>query len=208
MTSVITGDVVNSRLRKNQGIWMNPLKKEFEKLGASPKVWEIYRGDSFQLEVAKPENALWEVIKIKAIIKGVRGLDVRMAIGIGDKTYKSASVTQANGTAFVYAGETFNSLEKQKRTLGVKTPWESFNKAMNAMLDLALLQMDNWTNVAAQIVSASLQNPQMTQKELAALLRKKSQSDISEGRKRAAYNEIMAMEEYYSWQVKQYTQKK
>ena len=51
MTSIITGDIINSRAIANPKHWMEPLKKVLSVYGNNPKAWEIYRGDSFQVEV-------------------------------------------------------------------------------------------------------------------------------------------------------------
>ncbi len=78
MTSIITGDIVHSQM-SNPGIWMDLLKQQFLKSGSSPYTWEIYRGDSFQLEVVNPAKALETAILIKASIKCIKNIDVRMA---------------------------------------------------------------------------------------------------------------------------------
>ena len=99
MTSIITGDIVNSKMNE-PNVWIPLLKQALNLYGSEPKEWEIYRGDSFQLEI-KPEKALEASILMKATIKTIKGLDVRLAIGIGDKTYNSEKITISNGTAFV-----------------------------------------------------------------------------------------------------------
>ena len=63
------------------------MKYALDQYGQEPASWEIYRGDSFQLETT-PEKALEASIYIKANIKQLRNLDVRMAIGLGQKSYQ------------------------------------------------------------------------------------------------------------------------
>jgi hypothetical protein len=62
MTSVITGDIINSRSRSSSE-WIDDLKNVLRRVGESPKYWEIYRGDSFQLEIENPKEALYELFK-------------------------------------------------------------------------------------------------------------------------------------------------
>ena len=50
MTAVLTGDIINSRKSKTPD-WLSNLKETLNKFGQEPKHWEIYRGDSFQLEI-------------------------------------------------------------------------------------------------------------------------------------------------------------
>lgn len=87
MTSIITGDIINSK-KSAPKQWLEGLKTVLNYFGSSPLIWEIYRGDSFQVEV-KPKDALKASILIKAAIKQFEIIDVRLAIGIGDKTYQS-----------------------------------------------------------------------------------------------------------------------
>ena len=197
MIAIITGDIINSRDVKTQQ-WMPLLKSVLNKYGKEPKNWEIYRGDSFQIEV-KPEYALDIAILIKSTIKQFKLLDVRIAIGIGEKTYQSKKITESNGNAFIYSGECFEKLKKQ--TLAIKTKWEDFNKTMNLLFDLASLTMNNWTSTSSLIIKTALEKPNANQEELATLLDKK-QSNISTGLKRGGFDEIQKLLNYYKQEIK------
>mgnify|MGYP000745982392 CR=1 FL=1 len=70
MTSILTGDIINSR-NIDSNIWMPLLKSAFNTIGSTPKTWEIYRGDSFQIEIEKPEDALLFAFKLKTILKKI-----------------------------------------------------------------------------------------------------------------------------------------
>jgi len=139
MTSIITGDIINSR-ENNPQIWMPLLKDVLNKYGSEPTQWEIYRGDSFQIEIP-PIKALKVAILIKASIKQFKKLDVRIAIGIGDKSYTSKKITESNGSAFVNSGKCFEQLKKN--SLAIKSPFKGFDIQMNLLLELALLTMNN-----------------------------------------------------------------
>ncbi len=197
MTSIITGDIINSK-ESNPKNWLNALKGVLNNCGNEPKQWEIYRGDSFQLEI-KPENALETGILIKATIKQFKNTDVRIAIGIGDKIYTSEKITEANGTAFVNSGECFEQLKKN--TLAIKSPFTAFDIQINIMLELAQLTMNNWTATTAKLVKAALENPDLNQKELAKHFNK-TQGNISQGLKRSGFDEILKMIHYYNSQIK------
>lgn len=122
IVAIITGDIINSR-NANPKKWLTILKKALSHSGGSPSTWEVFRGDSFQLEVKNPADALLTAIRIKANLKTVKGLDARMAIGIGEKGYSAPRITESNGAAFVYSGEKLESLKKEKQNLAVKSPW-------------------------------------------------------------------------------------
>src|SRR5690606_38464016 len=113
MKAVITGDIVNSS-KVNPDTWLPKLKDVLNLFGNTPNEWEIYRGDSFQLIIKDPLMALKAAILIKASIKSIKSLDIRMAIGIGDISHSSQRITESNGPAFIYSGEKFETLKQDK----------------------------------------------------------------------------------------------
>lgn len=202
MTSIITGDIINSRKVAKPAGWLTALKKTLSAYGKSPKVWEIYRGDSFQVEVKDAHASFLAAIKIKASIKSFKDLDVRMAIGIGKKTFNASKITESNGDAFVNSGETFENIKRTRQTLAVKSPWPEMDKELNLIIDLASIAMDKWTPSSAELIKLSLQLNTSLQKELGRKL-KIRQSSISERQARAHYREIMDAESFFSMKIKQ-----
>lgn len=191
-TSVITGDIINSRKSPSNN-WLPVLREVLSQYGTEPLQWEIYRGDSFQLEV-KAEKALFAAIHIKASLKQIKNVDVRMAIGIGEKTYSSEKVTESNGSAFVYSGECFEKLNKN--TLAICSSHLDFDQEINLNLSLALLTMDHWGGKSSKIIKTAIENPKSNQNELAQILNR-SQSTISQSLKNAGYEEIMRLQNRY-----------
>jgi hypothetical protein len=206
MTSIITGDIINSRGIANQQEWLLPVKKLFLTYGKSPKVWEIYRGDSFQIEIKKPEEAFIVAICIKACVKSIRELDARMAIGIGRKDFDAPKITESNGEVFINSGEKFESLKKLKRNLAIQSPWPEIDKELNLMIDLASIAMDKWSPSSAELITLSLSNRTLSQKELGQVI-DRTQSSVSERQKRAHYDEIIALEEFYRNKIVQQLQR-
>lgn len=202
MIGVITGDIINSGKATNPGDWLSRLKIALAAEGPTPKVWEVTRGDSFQVEIAQPENVLQKALYIKALIKCIGGLDVRMALGIGNKTYDAPKISEANGEAFVRSGRLFDQLKKN--TLAISSPWEEVDKTINLCLELALLTMDRWTPNSAEIMALAIEHPGKTQLELAKILQI-SQGRISERQQRAGYDEIIKMEAYFRDTIRQKT---
>lgn len=201
MTSIITGDIINSQ-KVSPHIWLQKLKLELNCVGKNPLTWEIYRGDSFQVEVTDPSMALLTAIKLKAAIKSIKEVDVRLAIGIGDKTYETSKITESNGSAFVYSGETFESLVKSKQNLAIATISDKFNQEMNLLFRFALIVMDNWTVNSAEMVYLALSHPDHSQKELGEILKIK-QNAVSSRLKRAYFAEISDMLVWYQIKIKE-----
>ncbi len=198
MLSIITGDIINSR-KADVNSWLEPLYEILDSFGDSPEVWEIYRGDSFQLEIAVPGNALKTAILIKAKMKQVKGVDVRMCIGLGDKTHSAGRITESNGSAFVHSGKGFELLKKNKQTLSIVSGNKQFDEEMNLLLKLALIAMDNWTPAVAEFVSISFSSD-LLQEQIAKLLNI-TQASVSERRRRSYIDEIGELEERYRTRV-------
>jgi hypothetical protein len=194
MTSIITGDIIRSRKVNDPEEWLGPLKTLFNTQGSEPEVWQFFRGDSFQLEVKNAENVLMIALKIKATVKCIKALDIKIAIGIGSKDYNSPKITESNGEAFIYSGELFDRM--RKKNLAIKTPWNDFDEQMNLCFDLALLTMDRWTQNSAEIVKVSLDSPYLTQREIGEKLGI-TQGRVSDRLKRAGFEEILRMEKRF-----------
>ena len=193
MVAILTGDIIGSQ-KTETTIWIEVLKTVLARYGNNPTDWELYRGDSFQL-IASPEQALFIAIIIKAELKKLKTIDVRIAIGIGQIDYRAPKITESNGSAFVQSGHCFDGLKKQ--TLAIKTPWEDYNQSLQVMIDWAMVTLDNWSDKTAEIIALKLQNPELNQKEMAQILHKKGQGNISETLKRGGYKELHQLLNYY-----------
>ncbi|MDW7693164.1 SatD family protein [Flammeovirgaceae bacterium SG7u.111] len=194
MKAVITGDIIDSRKAEQPGQWLKILKRILGEYGASPKKWDIYRGDSFQLQVENPQCALLVALRLKAAIKQLKGLNVRMGIGIGGVSYEAERVMESQGEVFIHAGKCFDTLKK--KTLALKSPWHELDEEINLYLELALLTIDNWTANSAEIVQLAIEHPHKTQMELSEML-KITQSNVSSRFRRAGYEEVMKVEKRF-----------
>jgi hypothetical protein len=205
MIAVIKGDIIHSRKLKNPEPWLKPLQELFSKWGETPKNWELVWGDFFQLEIVNPEEALHRAIQIKILIKKIQSeenqkntspLDVRMSIGIGEKNYTGVKISESNGPAFVYAGEKFDRLKKEKINLAIQSPWKELDEEINLYLRLGGILMDNWTVSSAELMEVVLNHPNITQEEIGAKLGIK-QNSVSGRWNRTHGIEIMEIEKVY-----------
>ena len=202
MTSILTGDIIKSRSIKNPELWLSILKEALTRCSEDSSQWEIYRGDSFQLELESPADSLKAAIYIKACIKTIKGLDVRIAIGIGEKTFKGKSVVESNGEAFLFSGETLESLKKEKVNLKIKTSNDQLNQELNLYFKLASTIMDNWTTNSAEVVKLYMEQPQALQEELGKHIGI-NQNAVSSRQKRAHLDLIMQLEQFYRQKITQ-----
>jgi hypothetical protein len=199
MICIITGDIVGSRKIKDS--WLLSLKTALKIVSDQNSKWEIYRGDSFQVEV-EPENAIRAAAYLKASIRVNKPADVRMGIGIGDIKNKRKKLSESSGDAFVNSGAAFDSLKQAKVNLAIKTDSADFDEEINVLIKLSLISMDSWGVVAAEMVKLALENNNLLQSELAAISGR-TQSSVSEALKRAHYTEIMEMDRLYRKKLNQ-----
>ncbi|CAA9194647.1 hypothetical protein FLA105534_00237 [Flavobacterium bizetiae] len=202
MTSVITGDIIGSRQQTSKH-WVEDLKKILSPFGETPREWEVYRGDEFQVEIKNSEDALWSAILIKAHLRALK-LDARMSIGFGDKTHEAEKISESNGSAFIHSGELFETLKKQKLTLAMRTGDAAFDEKINLMLQLALTLMDNWLAQQAEFVAVAIENPTLSQEELGQKLGI-NQAAVSRRQKRAQFDLVLQLDRYFRTQIKQLT---
>lgn len=196
MKAVLTGDIIKSRTRASTE-WQPVLKNVLTWYGKEPLHWELFRGDSFQLIIV-PADALQAAIHIKAAIKQLSGLDVRISIGIGTQNKRLGKITEATGTAFIRSGECFDNLKKQ--TMAISSPDTQFDENMNMVISMATLVMDNWSPTVASVILKMIENPNKSQKQIARQM-KKSQSTISEALRRGGFDEVKKMDLYYRKQI-------
>lgn len=211
MIAVIKGDIIATRKLKDPERWLIPLKELLNRWGKTPRQWELVWGDFFQLEVANPEDALQKAMEIKALIKKIKPkdagktistLDVRMAIGIGEKEYTGKRISESNGPAFINAGEKFEKLKREKTNLAVQSPFPAFDDEINLYLKLASTFMDKWTVYSAELMAIALQNPDATQAEIGKALGI-GQSGVSGRWKRANTEEILEINKTYRAKLKE-----
>lgn len=187
--AVITGDIVRSQ-KQEVSVWLPRLESALSLYASN---YDVFRGDSFQAEV--PMDSVFEaVFYIKATIRCVRGLDVRMGIGFGDVSYMNNHIKHATGTALIYSGKAFDNLKKE--TLQVLSEMGDRDKIINLLLQLTTEITDRWTPNTAETVALALSDRTLAQVKLAQLLDKKHQSQVSAELGRGAYAKIVEVIDY------------
>lgn len=188
MYSVITGDIVSST--SNQGAGDTRLFNEIdlnlsrafghmkEKSWMEDGDYVSFRGDSFQC-LLPIEHGMEGALIIKAALKGGIASDpgagaplswsCRLAIGIGEVTYRADQISKSNGPAFQRSGRTLDALPKD-HFIEVKTAWDDVNDEMDLVcryLDIVLERV--WTVNSARTAWLYFQND-YTQQEMADLI--------------------------------------
>ncbi|EPR69093.1 SatD family protein [Cyclobacterium qasimii] len=195
MIGIITGDLINSR-KVPASQWMQELKQELKEWGNEGKDWEIYRGDSFQLRINNPGELLYAAILLKATIKSIDPLDIRMGLGIGEENFTADRLLENNGSAYVYSGEVFEDLEKRHQRMMLKSDFNELDQEINLMLQLALTIMDNWSVNSSKMVCLAFKFPTKNQTELGDM-EGISQNSVSARLSRANFEVIKTLVDYF-----------
>ncbi len=194
LNAVVTGDLVKSRKIIDADIApvIESLKETFntinENLLERKGSFEIYRGDSFQAFVPKPELALLVAIIIRARLrmyvpsfslsgrsKNAKPIlhsytDARVAIGIGAVSYKTQHITESQGEAFIKSGYAFDVMVKNNECLAINTPWNNANEEFEVACKLTDAIIKKWTASTAEAIYHHLLYGK-NQKELAVQFR-------------------------------------
>ena len=150
--AVLTGDLIGSsrfRIQQHEEVLSN-LKDSFKKISSDiiASQFVVFRGDSFQGVLSRPDEALNAALIIRASLlskfKGKRTrLDARIAIGIGTIDYLPPDQAgEGDGEAFRNSGLELDKMKKSEQNLIIRTPWTEINEELRtecALLD-ALIQ--------------------------------------------------------------------
>jgi len=187
VAAVVTGDIVNSTL-----LAPKLEKKLIGQLGILLKdhKFEFYRGDSFQVYIKHPAEALELLFRLRAQARCYSFIhDVRGSIGIGKMNASVRELRTATSEAFVLSGRAFDQLSGDQRMVV-----HSINKEANTAFRLIAYYGDfifkRLTSKQAEVVLELLK--EMTQTEAAKKL-KKSQATISKHLQAAAWSEIQKL---------------
>ena len=169
---VITGDLVNStniatEWRQTVLDALNVCVTDF--LPLTLIKLEMYRGDSFQIVVDKPDYTLTVAIALRAKLKATTPdkqqlWDARLSIGIGDISFESDNIVTSDGEAFRLSGRSFDNIGKKR--LSISTTWSDFDRDIELVTRFADDIITAWTAKQAKVVYQSILFPKL-QKDLA-----------------------------------------
>ena len=181
-SAVLTGDIVGySRNREpERRRVLRALKSSLESLnrllpGRTRVKFQIYRGDSFQTVILKPELALRAAILVRAGLRHRiqpsrrrQAPDCRIAIGIGTiDSLPTSAVSEGDGEAFRRSGPVLDAMRGDRR-LRIESPWPEIDNEMDTELALLDVVAGRWSPQQAEAVIAQLKG--ITQAEAAKVM--------------------------------------
>ncbi len=209
--SVLTGDITSSS-KTDRIALLKDLKEiltqiaSFQQKEGVKSNFELYRGDSFQGIIAKPEEALRYALLIRSHLKKANGTtdrDARIAIGIGTINFPASNVAEADGEAFRNSGPLLDTMKNGVR-MKLHTPWQAVNEEMEVALVLADTIIKRWSIPQAEVIAQILRNT--TQIEIAEKLGI-SQSAVNQRLKAAHWEAIEKLLERFHELITKSTQK-
>lgn len=187
MKAVIKGIILNTEETDSES-WIKNLSNLFKTVGKENKDWTFSHQNQFLL-IIDAIQAFEFGLLIKSTLLSTKGLDVKIAIGIGELDDTNDQILDYAGEALKNCTSQFNELKKSN--FAIKTSNEKINQQVKTVVDLVMFITNHWTDKMAEYYKIAFINQQLNQKELAKLLHLKSQSTISSILKRAAYEEIL-----------------
>ncbi len=164
--AVITGDIIHSTKIQNEhkvGL--------FTQIKSALKTWakdfdmktEMFRGDSFQCQMNKPEDGLRMALLIKTFIRSLNPSDIyditkrdtetktgriltnwmfdtRLSVGIGEVDLLTKTLANSNGQAFLLSGHLLDALKDSKQHLAImsddehSSEWETESVLLDAII--------------------------------------------------------------------------
>lgn len=195
--AVITADIVNytglSRADQLKLIdRVTQLAKEY--------MLEFYRGDSFQIYLKQPIDALKLLLQLRTAAKAIDQssmtpmADIRASIGIGEVETPLTSLSTATGEAFILSGRSFDSMIKSEQKLIIQSGQISIATALKLIASFVDYLLNHLTSKQAEVVFELLND--QTQTETAKKL-KKSQATVNQHLQSAAWTEIEKLLDEY-----------
>jgi len=176
--AVITGDIVKSRKVERREELLHELKSALNMIARNHHArYEIFRGDSFQVVLPDPGDALHAAILLRAHLRAASPSskplwDARASIGIGPPASGQPEVGEASGVAFELSGLGLDAMADSGARLAVSTPSSTVNEELALPTRFADDIISHWSHYSAEIAYYRLLLNE-SQSELGKLLGKK-----------------------------------
>ena len=215
MNAVITADIVEySKLSKPEADrLLKDLHELFESLDEVRtnlnSTFSIKRGDSVQVEIDKPEEALVIALLLKTRVNMMAPgnstskkpeVDVRIAIGIGTINARRDRVNESAGEAYYSSGRTLDQMKNSKRFIAVITGDPGTDSELETEMKLLEVIMSGWKRTSAEVVYWKLWD--RDENQIAAEL-KISQPAVNQRKKTAGWHGIDSLLQRYYELIRQ-----
>ncbi|MCC5936850.1 MAG: hypothetical protein JJU34_06180 [Lunatimonas sp.] len=193
MKTVITGEIIGLDVMQ-PGSWLDQLGAVLARWGIDPSRFQVFRGNGFQL-LLQPDQTWDALIWLKAGIRAIPGLDLRMGVGVG-KVSETEGINVSDEEAYVYSLEAFERLAQLRQYMVFKSRWPDLDGEVNLTFKMILTIMNTWTPVSCEAILEKLEYATLSQKELGVRLGI-SQHAISTRFSRAQFDLVQEWAAFY-----------
>lgn len=177
------------------GHWLDQLGAVLARWGIAPKSWQEIGDNGFQLLV-QPSQTWDALIWLKAGIRAIPGLDLRMGVGVGRVSDTTESNAMSDEEAYVHSLDAFNRLRPLRQHMVFKSRWPDLDGEVNLTFKMVLTIMNTWTPVSCEAILEKMEHASLSQKELGVRLGI-SQHAISTRLSRAQFDLIQEWAVFY-----------
>jgi hypothetical protein len=201
--AILTGDIVNStQLLPEQEIRLIKVLRLF----MAGQAYEFYRGDSFQVYIKKPVEALRLALACRGLAIGITEesekeiSDIRISIGIGEVILPIGNLGVAKGEAFLLSGRQFDQLQQTEQRLAISCSEPIANIGFQVMADYLDSIYSRMTAKQANLIVELLRG--VTQQQF-AVTNNKSKSTVSQLANAGRWPEIERLLKQYEMLINQ-----
>lgn len=165
LVAVLTGDMVASKtlssVERDKFIHIVSTIETFLEAGSYTSA-EIFRGDSFQLKIQNPLNALKSAVIIRALFRSQihhnynKQWDCRISVGIGKIEFDKSRPGLSDGEVYRLSGHGLDNMKRERLT--ISTPWREINDEMAVLTPFADDIISHWTVKQCEVMIAKLQH--------------------------------------------------
>jgi hypothetical protein len=153
--AILTCDIVNST--KLTAAKEKKLVTAIKEIFVQHKI-EFFRGDSFQVFIKEPEEALKLSLLCRVAAmklykdQKMQIADVRISIGIGEVKQPIKVLTTAKGEAFLLSGRAFDAIAKTNQRLAITINSPIANEGLQVITDFLNLIFEKITGKQAEVL--------------------------------------------------------
>jgi hypothetical protein len=155
--AILTGDVVDStKLLPAKRAELARLLRDVLSFVSQNGIYDIYRGDSFQVQISDPIQSLRKSVQIRCKLRQAfvqekkPVIDARISIGIGSVTYQASRVSESDGEAYQLSGRTLDTMKDSR--LQIKTGDATFNEWIDAICLLLDVVISGWSAQQSEVI--------------------------------------------------------
>jgi len=150
--AVLTGDLIASTEAPPEAVEaaMARIRGTIVWITPAPR-FTRFRGDGWQIHLAKPDLGLRVMLQIAATLRAAAGLETRQSLGLGSAHgLEGPTLGAAGGTAFTASGRALDSMAEGRRLVLSGAPTDPLHRRLITMIDE---QIAGWSTEQAEAVA-------------------------------------------------------